>query len=123
MATGESLPPPPASPPPVEIDPAAPVEQGLVTTAMPREPEPEPEREAFCHPTRRWCACLSRWMCRCRCGTSECAASSPLSPGQVIETQWAHGEDMPLAAGAVQLAWSEFEVIDAELAVRITRLA
>jgi flagellar motor switch/type III secretory pathway protein FliN len=46
-----------------------------------------------------------------------------LEPGQLIETQWAHGEDMPLAAGAVQLAWSEFEVIDSQLAVRVTRLA
>jgi hypothetical protein len=41
----------------------------------------------------------------------------------LIETQWAHGEDLPLAAGNVQLAWSEFEVVDAQLAVRITRLA
>lgn len=46
-----------------------------------------------------------------------------LKPGSVIETQWAHGEDMPLAAGAVQLAWSEFEVVDTALAVRVTRLA
>jgi flagellar motor switch/type III secretory pathway protein FliN len=46
-----------------------------------------------------------------------------LEPGQVIETQWAHGEDMPLAAGDVQLAWSEFEVVDTLLAVRLTRLA
>jgi flagellar motor switch protein FliM len=46
-----------------------------------------------------------------------------LEPGQLIETPWAHGQDMPLAAGAVQLAWSEFEVIDSQLAVRITRLA
>jgi flagellar motor switch/type III secretory pathway protein FliN len=46
-----------------------------------------------------------------------------LAPGHLIETQWPHGEDLPLAAGAVQLAWSEFEVIDTELAVRITRLA
>jgi flagellar motor switch protein FliM len=45
-----------------------------------------------------------------------------LEPGNVIETQWAHGEDMPLAAGAVQLAWSEFEVVDSQLAVRVTRL-
>ena len=42
---------------------------------------------------------------------------------QVIETQWAHGEDMPLASCEVQLAWSEFEVVESELAVRITRLA
>jgi flagellar motor switch protein FliM len=46
-----------------------------------------------------------------------------LEPGQVIETHWAHGEDMPLAAGNVQLAWSEFEVVDTQLAVRVTRLA
>lgn len=45
-----------------------------------------------------------------------------LTPGQLVETQWAHGEDLPLAAGKVQLAWSEFEVIDTDLAVRITRL-
>lgn len=46
-----------------------------------------------------------------------------LGPGQVIETQWAQGSDMPLAAGDVQLAWSEFEVVDAQMAVRVTRLA
>jgi flagellar motor switch protein FliN/FliY len=46
-----------------------------------------------------------------------------LEPGQVIETQWAHGEDMPLSCGDVQLAWSEFEVVDTQLAVRLTRLA
>jgi flagellar motor switch protein FliM len=45
-----------------------------------------------------------------------------LEHGNVIETQWAHGEDMPLASGAVQLAWSEFEVVDSQLAVRLTRL-
>ena len=46
-----------------------------------------------------------------------------LEPGQVIESQWGSGEDVPLAAGDVQLAWSEFEVIDTQLAVRVTRLA
>jgi flagellar motor switch/type III secretory pathway protein FliN len=46
-----------------------------------------------------------------------------LEPGHLIETQWVNGEDMPLAAGLVQLAWTEFEVLDTELAVRITRLA
>jgi flagellar motor switch/type III secretory pathway protein FliN len=45
-----------------------------------------------------------------------------MEPGLVVETQWGHGEDMPLAAGAVQLAWSEFEVVDSQLAVRVTRL-
>jgi flagellar motor switch/type III secretory pathway protein FliN len=42
---------------------------------------------------------------------------------QVVETDWAQGGDLPLAAGEVQLAWSEFEVMDTQLAVRITRLA
>jgi flagellar motor switch protein FliM len=46
-----------------------------------------------------------------------------LGLGQVIETQWAHDEDMPLGSGDVQLAWSEFEVVDSLLAVRITRVA
>lgn len=46
-----------------------------------------------------------------------------LEPGQLIETEWGHGDDVPLAAGSVQLAWSEFEVVDSQLAVRITRLA
>ena len=45
-----------------------------------------------------------------------------LEPGQVIESQWTHGEDLPLTAGDVQLAWSEFEVVDSQLAVRVTRL-
>jgi flagellar motor switch protein FliM len=46
-----------------------------------------------------------------------------LAPGQVIETRWNHGDDLPLAAGEVQLAWSEFEVVETRLAARVTRLA
>ena len=46
-----------------------------------------------------------------------------LKQGQVIATPWLEGEDMPLAAHGTQLAWSEIEVIDQKLAVRITRLA
>jgi flagellar motor switch/type III secretory pathway protein FliN len=46
-----------------------------------------------------------------------------LDGGQVIETQWGHGEDVPLASGEVQLAWSEFEVVESQLGVRVTRLA
>jgi flagellar motor switch protein FliN/FliY len=46
-----------------------------------------------------------------------------LEPSQLIESDWGHGEDLPLAAGEVQLAWSEFEVIDTQLSVRVTRLA
>lgn len=46
-----------------------------------------------------------------------------LNEGQVIVTRWMEGEDMPLAAHGTQLAWSEIEVIEQKLAVRITRLA
>jgi flagellar motor switch/type III secretory pathway protein FliN len=46
-----------------------------------------------------------------------------LTPGTVVESQWGHGEDLPLACGDVQLAWTEFEVIETHLAVRLTRLA
>lgn len=45
-----------------------------------------------------------------------------IEPGQIVETQWAQGQDLPLASGQTQLAWSEFEVIDTQLAVRVTRL-
>ena len=46
-----------------------------------------------------------------------------LVPGEVIETRWGHGEDLPLSSGDLQLAWSEFEIVDSRLAVRVTRLA
>jgi flagellar motor switch protein FliN len=46
-----------------------------------------------------------------------------LEPGELIESQWSYGEDVPLSAGDVQLAWSEFEVLDNQIAVRITRLS
>jgi flagellar motor switch protein FliN/FliY len=45
-----------------------------------------------------------------------------LEAGAVIPSQWEQGEDMPLAARGARLAWTEFEVIDQKLAVRITRL-
>jgi flagellar motor switch protein FliN/FliY len=46
-----------------------------------------------------------------------------LQSGELIATQWANGDDLPLLSGEVQLAWSEFEVVDTRLAVRVTRLA
>jgi flagellar motor switch/type III secretory pathway protein FliN len=46
-----------------------------------------------------------------------------LEPSHLFESGWGHGDDVPLAAGRVQLAWSEFEVVDTQLAVRVTRLA
>ena len=46
-----------------------------------------------------------------------------LQAGALVESQWGHGEDVPLGAPHVQLAWSEFDVVDTQLAVRLTRLA
>lgn len=45
-----------------------------------------------------------------------------LAPGVVVASQWAHVEDLPVLAGDKPLAWSEFEVVDSHLAVRLTRL-
>lgn len=46
-----------------------------------------------------------------------------LEPGTVVESRWDHSEDLPLAAGRVQLAWTEFEVVETQLGARLTRLA
>jgi flagellar motor switch/type III secretory pathway protein FliN len=44
-----------------------------------------------------------------------------LEPGELIESQWSSGNDLPLAARGVTLAWTEFEVVETRLAVRVTR--
>lgn len=46
-----------------------------------------------------------------------------LQKGHIFETQWPETEDVPLMAGSIQLAWTEFEVVDDQLVVRLTRLA
>ena len=46
-----------------------------------------------------------------------------LKTGQVIESTWPETEDVQLHVGQVQVGWSEFEVVDQSLAVRVTRLA
>ncbi len=46
-----------------------------------------------------------------------------LEKGVVLESRWAHDEDVPLWCGGAQLAWSEFEVVDQKLAVRVTRIS
>lgn len=45
-----------------------------------------------------------------------------LEKGAVLESRWTHSDDVPVWCGGVQLVWSEFEVIDRKLAVRVTRL-
>lgn len=45
-----------------------------------------------------------------------------LDSGTIVESQWTNGDDVPLGSRDVQLAWTEFEVVDTQLAVRLTRL-
>ena len=46
-----------------------------------------------------------------------------LEAGQVIESGWLSTQDIGLKAGSVQLCWTEFEVVEQRMAVRLTRLA
>ncbi|HUB17774.1 MAG TPA: FliM/FliN family flagellar motor C-terminal domain-containing protein [Acidobacteriaceae bacterium] len=46
-----------------------------------------------------------------------------MEKGTVVETVHEHTQDVPLHSGGVLLLWSEFEVLDQRLAVRVTRLA
>lgn len=46
-----------------------------------------------------------------------------LADGQVFETASPDSEDVPLKVGDVQLGWTEFEVLDQKIAVRLTRLS
>ena len=45
-----------------------------------------------------------------------------LEAGVVVASRWGHGDDLPVISGKQTLAWSEFEVMDTHLAVRLTRL-
>ncbi len=44
-----------------------------------------------------------------------------LQVGQMLSTDTALADDIPVKVGHVQLAWSEFEVVERTLAVRLTR--
>ena len=46
-----------------------------------------------------------------------------LKVGQTLPSLWPSVDDVPLKIGTVQLSWTEFEVVEQRLAVRITRLA
>jgi flagellar motor switch protein FliN/FliY len=46
-----------------------------------------------------------------------------LSPGRIIETRWTVGLDVPLLINGELIAWSEFEIVQSRLAVRLTELA
>ena len=45
-----------------------------------------------------------------------------LAPGRVVASEWPSSDDVPLSSGDVQLVWTEFEVVEQTLAVRVTRL-
>lgn len=45
-----------------------------------------------------------------------------LEKGAVLESRWPHNDDVPVWCGGSQLVWSEFEVVDQKLAVRVTRV-
>jgi len=45
-----------------------------------------------------------------------------LKEGQVFESLAPSTEDVPLKVGQVQLGWSEFEVLDQRMSLRLTRL-
>jgi flagellar motor switch protein FliM len=46
-----------------------------------------------------------------------------LKHGQLIHSNWSTSEDIPVKIGRVHLAWSEFEVVEESMALRLTRLA
>ncbi|HEY6413163.1 MAG TPA: FliM/FliN family flagellar motor C-terminal domain-containing protein [Edaphobacter sp.] len=46
-----------------------------------------------------------------------------LEVGQIVESLCSDTDDVPVKVGKVQLGWSEFEVVEQRLAVRLTRLA
>ncbi len=46
-----------------------------------------------------------------------------LHPGQIVVSEWPGSEDVPLKIGSIHLSWSEFEVVEQRMAIRLTRLA
>jgi len=46
-----------------------------------------------------------------------------LRAGQILRSNWLSTDDVPLKIGSVQLSWSEFEVVEQRMAIRLTRLA
>jgi flagellar motor switch protein FliN/FliY len=45
-----------------------------------------------------------------------------LEKGLVFATAWPYPDDVPVWCGGAQVVWSEFEVVDDVLAVRVTRV-
>jgi hypothetical protein len=45
-----------------------------------------------------------------------------LESGSIVATKWPNGDDLPLSAGSVQLAWVDMETVEQLMSVRLTRL-
>jgi flagellar motor switch protein FliN len=46
-----------------------------------------------------------------------------LQAGRLIDTRWTVGADVPLLVNGELIAWSEFEIVNNHVAVRLTELA
>jgi flagellar motor switch protein FliN/FliY len=46
-----------------------------------------------------------------------------LERGRIVASRWTVGQDVPLRINGALIAWSEFEVVQNRLAVRLTELA
>jgi flagellar motor switch protein FliN len=46
-----------------------------------------------------------------------------ITSGELINTRWTVGEDVPLRVNGQLIAWSEFEIVNNHVAVRLTELA
>jgi flagellar motor switch protein FliN/FliY len=46
-----------------------------------------------------------------------------LQPGRLVNTRWTVGEDVPLRINGELIAWSEFEILNNHVAVRLTELS
>lgn len=46
-----------------------------------------------------------------------------LERGSIVATRWTVGQDVPLRINGELIAWSEFEVVQKRVAVRLTELA
>jgi|SRR5271156_3778790 len=46
-----------------------------------------------------------------------------LARGRIVTSRWTVGQDVPLRINDELIAWSEFEIVQSKLAVRLTELA
>ena len=46
-----------------------------------------------------------------------------LGAGSMVKSDWLSSDDVQLRVGEVQLGWSEFEVVEQRMAIRLTRFA